>query len=536
MPALTAKTLNQKRADYDLALWTQYDDLYSGGNKIAQHAQGWLIRNTAESKPWFAERVKRFTYKNTVGSIIDDYASTVLQEPLELRLAKKEGAEKRPEPDDFYTEELWPDPVGAGEGDLNQLAFKLLTKAMVKKEAWVMIAKPDAIPGYEPVNLAQQEASGELRMMLRPVESENVINCHRDQRGLAWVMLQYRFASIDPLREILPSEKPKDTIQWIYYTRTTVQSWTLEIDRDQAEPKDTDVAKIEQKETLHHLATANDGAGAVPLRCFRLNETLWLLDRVSLVVIEEMRKRNALSWYEYLTTFPQLAHTGDETLTPNLEDGDNKNVARGSQHVWEVEKDGSLEWLEPSGASLEHLAKRLEAMERDIYKGVQQMAAAQGPGAAAAVQSGTAKIRDNLAKTILCEMYAALIRSEFKQLAELVSQARSEKYDWEAAGASRFENQAGMEVVSTHAIAQNLRFMDHSPTLVKTLAMKTVRGLLPDISTETHDKIAAEIEEMPVVPIEERELETLPGGDRKPLGKKKPDDKNKPAKPGKGKT
>jgi len=541
MPALTVKTLDQKRADYDRDLWLDYDNLYSGGKKIAKRASRWLIRNTAESRKWYDERIKRFSYKNTVGAIVDDYASTVLQEPLELRLSKPEGEGDRPEPDKFYTEELWPDPTGTGEGDLNQLAFQMLTAAMVKKESWVMIAKPDTIPGFDPVNFAEQEAAGQLRMMLRPIDSENVINCHYDQRGLAWVRLRYRYAESNPLQELGPTQKEMETIQWTLYTRTTVTSWAIQVEKGNEPPETEPVPEI-LEETLHHLSDANEGLGAVPVRCFKLNETLWLLDRVSLVVIEEMRKRNALSWYEYLTTFPQLAHSGDDTLAPNLEDGEKGNAARGSQYTWEIEKGGTLEWMEPAGASLEHLAKRLEALERDIYKGVQQMAAAQGPGAAAAVQSGASKIRDNLAKTILCEMYASLLRSEFKQLAELVSQSRDENYDWEASGASRFETQDGMAAASEHALVQNLRFFEHCPTLVRTFSMRTVRKLLPDAPTATLDAISEEVEAMPVVPIEDREVDLLssgrgkppgPGGPKKPETKAK--DKDKPAGAGKGK-
>jgi len=502
MPAMKVKTLDQKRAEYDATLWLQYDLLYRGGAQLHEKKSLFLIKNTAESSTWYEERLKRFTYKNIIGSIIDDYAATVLQEPLSLNLAKKEGAEKRPEPDEFYTKELWPDPTNTGEGDLNDLAFKTLTGAMVKREAWVMVAMPERIPGFKPVTLAEQEASGELRVMLRPVKPENVINCHYDQEGLAWVMLRYRYSSPDPLRELGPNDKPMETIQWTLLKRQTVQSWTFEVERGK-EPKETDVAKPEQEETLHHLAQAEDGKGMVPARCFKLSDTLWLIDRVSLLVLEELRKRNALAWYEFLTCFPQLAHSGEEELIPNAEDGGQKNRARGGQYCWEMGPDDTLEWLEPAGSSLEHVSERLDKLERDIYKGVSQMAAAQGPGAAAAIQSGASKVRDNVAKTILCERYAARLRTEFKELAELASAARGDENDWVISGASRYDTQDSEMATKTHASAQNLRFADHTPTFVKALAKKTIRSILPDLSTEMLDEIDAEIEKMEVKPLEE---------------------------------
>jgi hypothetical protein len=540
MPSQKVKTLERKRPCYNAELWKEYNLLYHGGKKLKDEAAHFLVKNQVETKSWFKERVKRFTYKNIIGAIVDDYAATVLQEPLELNLEKKDGAKERPEADDFYLKELWPDPTGTGDGDLNDLAFQVLTGAMAKREAWVMVTKPEAIPGFDPTSLAEQEAAGQLRFMLRMIEPENVINCHADQNGLAWAMLRFRYGNDEALQEIKPGDKPMETVQWTLLTRTHFQTWTIKV-KEGEEPKEKDTAQQETEETEHHLSEAYDGLGAVPVRCFKLSDTLWLMDRVSLLVIEELRKRNALGWYETLSAFPQLCHAGDEELGSGGEDGSSSNTARGAQYLWEIGKDATLEWLEPAGASLEHLRTRLDALEKDIYKGVAQMAAAQGPGAAAALQSGASKVRDSVAKSILCERYAARLRTEFKELAELVSAARGDKYAWEAGGASRYDLQDGEIATKNASVSQTLTFSHHSPTFTKAMAMRTARALLPDASTEMLDEIEKEIEAMPVEPPDEG-MEGLgnrpqpgPGGQPKPKPVEKPKPKQPPAKPGKEK-
>lgn len=512
---IAVSVLNKTRDDYRPKTWRKYHLLYKGGEEILAAASEFLIKNAAEHKNWYDERVKRFTYKNIIGPVIDDYGATVLQQPIKLDL-KKDG-EKRPDPGEFYTEELWPNPTGAGGKTLGDLAFDILTGAMAKGETWVRVGTPKGLPGYAYDNLADQEKAGALRVQWNKIDPSHVINAYSDQFGLSWVMLRYRLPATKPITALKPNEKPKERIQWTRISRKEISVWELEVEQGK-NPKDDDLVNQVGETITHQLAEMGD-RGTCPIQRFDLTSALWMMNRVSLVVVEELRKRNALSWYETLTCFPQLKHKGGNPIGGDAEEGQTAQV-RGAAFCYELpDKDEDLEWLEPGGASLEHNAKRLEAMERDIYKGVVQMAAAQGPGAAAAIQSGASKVMDNLAKSIICEKLAEKIRAFVGQLAGMSSFIRGDLgFVWEVSGASRFNTQDQEGAVKTGIMAQTLAFMAHSETATRELAKRTALALLPDAPTEILDLIAKEIDAMEVKPPDDGDEEL---GNRIPPAKKK---------------
>lgn len=504
--------LNAKRFDYKPDTWKKYHLLYHGGEAILGAAGEFLIKNSVEHPAWFKERKKRFSYKNVIGPVIDDYGATVLQQPIVMNLQKAAGKSERKKPDDFYTKELWPDPTGAGGQTLNDLAFNFLTQGMSKGEAWVRVGTPQNLPGYEYDSLLDQEKAGALRVQWNTIDPSHVTNSHRDQYGLAWVMLHYRLASNNPLESLKEGEKPKERIQWTLLSRTEISVWEIEVEAGKS-PKDDDLVEQVGETITHQLADMGD-RGVCPIQRFDLTKALWMMDRVALVVVEELRKRNALSWYELLTCFPQLKHTGGDPIGGS-EEGEEGQV-RGVVHCWELPgTEEDIDWVEPGGQSLEHNASRLEAMERDIYKGVVQMAAAQGPGAAAAIQSGASKVMDNLAKTIICEKLAERIRTFVGQLAAMTSHIRADRaYEWEVSGASRFNTQDQGEAVKVGIMSQTLGWLPFSPTATKEIAKRTVRSLLPDAPTEVIDEIESELDAMEVKPPDDGDEE---------LGNKIPD-------------
>jgi hypothetical protein len=470
-----------------------------------------------ESQFWFDIRLERFEYKNLVGPLVDDYTATVLREPLEITLRKPDGGQ-RPKPADFYTDNFWPDPTGAKKGDINWLARQILGAAMVKKQAWVIVSTPDNNPGYQYTSLAEQEKAGDLRVTVNEVPTEQVYDAGFDQHGLAWVKLRKRFPSNDPLEELPEGQKPTEMVQWTLYTRKTVRGWQKKVEQGKPLDLKETAEEIGASTATHKFADAYDDLGACPVQRLDLNATLWMADRISLVVLAELRKRNSLSWYEDLTCFPQMVHSGDDNLIGTAVDGESKNTKRGSQYVWEIEKDGKIDYLEPSGASLEHNSDRLDQMEKDVYKGVQQVAAAQGPGAAAAIQSAASKVRDNVAKTILCALYAHETRTFIQELHYLASVARSEKDDWTVGGAGRYDIEDQEGAINSALLTQGVTWIPLVPTLHKALMKKTSRALLPDASTATHDDIEGEIDAL--------KIEVDDGGDETDGGKPKDKDDN----------
>src|SRR6185503_19144159 len=81
------QNINREHPEYVArkAMWKQYRDLYSGGERLRQNAQEYLVRRHKEPGEVYSERLGRVFYENYIGSIIDWYAATLMRrEPVML--------------------------------------------------------------------------------------------------------------------------------------------------------------------------------------------------------------------------------------------------------------------------------------------------------------------------------------------------------------------------------------------------------------------------------------------------------------------
>jgi len=79
--------INREHPEYIArkAMWKQYQDLYSGGERFRANASDYLVRRQKEPGEVYSERLSRVFYENYVGSIVDWYAATLMRrEPVML--------------------------------------------------------------------------------------------------------------------------------------------------------------------------------------------------------------------------------------------------------------------------------------------------------------------------------------------------------------------------------------------------------------------------------------------------------------------
>src|SRR5689334_18284253 len=82
---MNAQFIDREHPEYIVrkAMWKQYQDLYSGGEKIRTNAPDYLVQRQHEPAAVYAERLSRVFYENYIGSIVDWYAATLLRrEPI----------------------------------------------------------------------------------------------------------------------------------------------------------------------------------------------------------------------------------------------------------------------------------------------------------------------------------------------------------------------------------------------------------------------------------------------------------------------
>src|SRR5436853_5311090 len=75
------QNINREHPEYiaQKAMWKQYRDLYSGGERLRTNASEYLVRRQKEPGQVFQERLSRVFYENYIGSIIDWYAATLMR-------------------------------------------------------------------------------------------------------------------------------------------------------------------------------------------------------------------------------------------------------------------------------------------------------------------------------------------------------------------------------------------------------------------------------------------------------------------------
>jgi len=474
------RTLNEKRADYWDSVWRRYELLYEGGHKLDAEKGAFLPRRPRETPDMHTFRLTLFTYRNLFATTVDEIVSATLQAPIAMNRPK--DGETRPEPDAFYTEEFFPDPTGSGKGNWNDLFLDELTWALVKREAYIGISFDDA---PDAKSLAEQDAAGGLRARVECVSPERVINLKRDRNGLEWVML------FD--REKLPDlEKPRDRLTWTRIDRKAIEKFVLEVDRGKEPDPEADAPSQGAKP---HRFGAYRELGAVPIVELCFESSLWLGDKIGLLANEELRKRNGLNWYEEVASYPQPYHKGEGSLDDTGKTEEAKPQVRGAAWVIELEKEGDFGYAEPAGTSLEHLTRRLEQLERDFAKAIHATAAATGPQASAQIQSAESKVRDSVAKRILCERYAKKVRDVAVQVMDLVSFGRQDTdHVWQASGADRHDLAESGEGVDTLLKIQAVPDLMQSKTFRLEMASRTAQNLLlaHGVGTETLDQVAKE--------------------------------------------
>lgn len=487
---VAVKVLDRKRSDYRPDVWRDYRILAQGGHALEAARDRFMPRNPAESHAWYSQRLSRFEYKNIAGTILSDYSASIFRAPLEMMLAK-DDSDTRPNLSEWWLEFIR-DPKGDGDGSFSDLMACQFEATLQTCENWVMVAMPETVREY--ASRFEQEASGDLDAKLQELWPENVINYGWDSQGLSWIRLRFEIFQTDELGSI-SDERRK--IRWLQIDRKIVRTFEITIDKGEKEPGPDDEA-VELPAYAHKLADAREGSGMVPVIRLQLKPKLWMLDKIASVAKSELRKRNELSWYESLACIPQLVlQSDDDGAADRLNtEGQQHSRKRGVQYLYQVGRQDILSWLEITGSSLEHLAKRLDLLEGDVYKAVSQMATSLGVSSSAAVmaRSGASKARDAATKIILCTAYAMIIRDWAVQIFECVASARRElDLDWEASGLDQHDTIDPIETAEWFGTASMVSAK--SETGRKELEKRYWRQMLPDADPATMDEIEKEVDE-----------------------------------------
>ena len=181
----TYGTLSQTHPSYDAGLLEEMEDLYQGGYRILTRSSKYLTQMVNEHPARFAERCQITSYQPYFGQVVDQFASALFGQPLDVKPAG--------DADDPATPGELPDPEMYREfvkdcdrkgGTFPELMKAELITALKKRTAIIQVDAP-ANDGT-----AKTKAEEDARFYAFEVPVEQLIDWEEDKNGLVWAVLR----------------------------------------------------------------------------------------------------------------------------------------------------------------------------------------------------------------------------------------------------------------------------------------------------------------------------------------------------------
>jgi hypothetical protein len=448
--------INREHPEYIArkAMWKQYQDLYSGGERLRANASDYLVRRQKEPGEVYSERLSRVFYENYVGSIVDWYAATLMRrEPVMLFEGGDTAARS------FYS--LLAEDCDFKGTNLSEFFRQRFVQMLVGGSSYIVVDFPRG--GGNALTRAEEDASGQSRAYLVDYTAEEVINWSYDPTGgLDWAVIR---TSCLQQSEVTDNQWEKET-RWIYYDRENFRIYR----------KAGESSPIEQiDEGRHGLASLR----RVPVFEMKVSEGLWLMNKAALLQLEHFNKSNALSWALTMGLF----------ATPVIYSDREWNQIVGESYYIQLGPDDRFGWTEPEGKVYQIAADNLIRLKDEIYRVCYLISQAGGPDLR---QSGLSKLRDFSITQEVLRAYGDAVKDTMKQVLWAIAAARQDGISIEISGLDQFDiEDFGAELDDAKKL---LDLGIGSETLKRQVFKKLAFKYLCDARQEIKNQVAEEID------------------------------------------
>ena len=459
------KNINREHPEYIArkAMWKQYKDLYSGGERLRASASEYLVRRHKEPEDVYRERLSRMFYENYIGSIVDWYAATLMRREPILLLEGTDTAAKS-----FYT--ALADDCDLKGTSLSEFFRQRFVETMVYGSSFIVVDFPRAGPEGSPAlrTRAEEDASGRSRAYLVDYGPDEVINWNYDPSGgLEWAVIR---TSCLQQSTVMDSKWERET-RWIYYDRENYLMYRQAGDSSPIEPMD---------QGRHGLASLR----RVPMFQMKVSEGLWLLNKAALLQLEHFNKSNALSWALTMGLFASPVVYSDREF---------KQIVGESYYI-QLGKDDRFGWTEPDGKVYQIAADNLNQLKDEIYRVCYMMIQAGSSSGAGQRQSGLSKQLDFNTTQEVLRGYGDVAKDTMKQVLWAIAAARQDGISISVSGLDEFDiDDLGAEL---DAAKKLLDLGIGSETLKKQVFKKLAFKYLSDARQEVKNQVAEEIDRM----------------------------------------
>jgi len=450
------QTINREHPEYVArkAMWKQYRDLYSGGERLRQNAAEYLVRRQKEPGEVYQERLNRVFYENYTGSIIDWYAATLMRREPVMLFEGGDASTKL-----FYN--VLADDCDLRGTNLTEFFRRRFVDALVYGNSYTVIDFPRTTGAV--LTRGEEDALGQSRAYLVDYTADEVINWNYDQTGgLEWVVMR---TSVLQQSRVTDVKWEKET-RWIYYDRENFQVFRRTSDSTPIEPVD---------QGRHALAPL----GRVPLFEMRMSEGLWLMNKAALLQLEHFNKSNALSWALTMGLFAMPVVFSERPFQQIV----------GESYYIQLGKDDRFGWTEPDGKVYQIAADNLVRLKDEIYRVCYLMSQAGGPNWR---QSGLSKQRDFSITNEVLRAYGDAVKETMQQALTAIAEARQDNVSIAVSGLDEFDIEDFSNELDD--AKKLLELGIGSETLKKQVFKKLAFKYLCDARQEVKTRVAEEIE------------------------------------------
>jgi hypothetical protein len=498
---IALKDLRHCHKEYDDKLFTKIEDLYEAGWKLLAKARDYIPASNFEATKSYDHRLKLATCLPYFGQIVDQFASDLFSQPVNVIPA---GDAKNPQtpgeyPDcDYYTA-FAKDADGGGQS-LSEILSGVVKTALKLRRAYLFVDAPE-LPrdAPAPVNRAEEDASDLRRCYVYELPPLELIDWKCDRKGeYEWLVThsmdeeQSSPASLrTTVREIFTiwtrGKSKDDGASWARYV--------AEYDPNQP-PDDTLLVGLDDNDTTSFRR--------IPILKLELSKGLWVGNKVGTQQLEHWRRRSELigsesrSCHAIPTTFlgPEMSATGF-----NLPGEKQQDPNRGANPVAEFKSRGTVrlgsddrfEFVEPAGKSYALIDKELDGLKDEMFRVVHMMAASVKNTPGSLGRSGLSKQKDGEATAKVLSALGEKVRGLCLRTYDTISKARSEDVVWVAHGLDSYEVDDREQVIEESLALQEVAIP--SPTFKKEHAKRIVGKLVPNLPPATVAQIAEEIDE-----------------------------------------
>ncbi len=329
--------INREHPDYVArkAIWTQYQDMYVGGEHFKSHAGRYLVQRQKEPCDVYGERLIRVFYENYIGSIIDWYTATLFRREPNLTF---EGGSERAR--SFFAS--FSDDCDLKGASLTEFFRQRFIQALVLGKSHILVD----FPAWKPaVNRAEEDEQGTSHAYLVGYSAEDLINWSYDEQGnYEWVVLR-----TGGLRK--PNIEDADwshVTRWAYYDKENYRLY------ERVEKTGASSEIVLTGSGRHGLAKDR----RTPLFDLEVSEGLWLMNRAGLLQLEHFNKSNALGWALTMGLFAMPVIYSERDWTQIM--GESYYVQLGPQD--------RFGWTEPEGNVFEIASQNLTRLQGEIYR------------------------------------------------------------------------------------------------------------------------------------------------------------------------